>query len=121
MTQNGKLVGLKILLLEDELFIANALRDHFLLAGAELVEVASTVSGAVTLVEEYTFDGAVLDILLPEGDAGELASTLLGRGVRLVFHSGHSKTAEIEAIAPDAAFVQKPCDPEDLIGALLGG
>ncbi len=118
MADNRPLSGLKILLLEDELFISSALREHLMQAGAEVVETASSVAAAEASLGEIAFDAAILDIVLPDGDTRELASRLAADDVRIVFHSGHLRPDWLAVTAPDAVFLQKPSDADALVAAL---
>ncbi len=120
MADNRPLSGFKILLLEDELFISSALREHLVLAGAEVVEAASTIAAAEASLGEIAFDAAILDIVLPDGDTRELAGRLAADGVRIVFHSGHLRPDWLAVSAPDAIFLQKPSDADALVAALAG-
>ncbi len=120
MADNRPLSGFKILLLEDELFISSALREHLVLAGAETVEAASTIAAAEASLGEIAFDAAILDIVLPDGDTRELAGRLAADDVRIVFHSGHLRPDWLAVSAPDAIFLQKPSDADALVAALAG-
>ena len=120
MSEIGSLEGLRILLVEDELSIATMLREYLHLSGAEVVETASTLSGAMASIQEQEFDVAVLDFVLPDGNAVSFAETLTAKGVRIVFHSGHFLSDDVQATLPGATFAQKPCDPDTLIRAIAG-
>ena len=121
MAEDRPLDGFKILLLEDELFISSALKEHMTLAGADVVETASTIGSAEASLDEIEFDAAILDIVLPDGDTRDLARRLAADNVRVVFHSGHLQPEWIEEIVPDALFLQKPSDADALVAALANG
>ncbi len=121
MAEDQPLDGFKILLLEDELFISSALKEHMTLAGADVVETASTVGSAEASLDEIEFDAAILDIVLPDGDTRDLARRLAADDVRIVFHSGHLQPEWIAEIVPSALFLQKPSDADALVAALASG
>ncbi len=121
MAEDQPLDGFKILLLEDELFISSALKEHMTLAGADVVEAASTVGSAEASLDEIEFNAAILDIVLPDGDTRDLARRLAADDVRIVFHSGHLQPEWIAEIVPSALFLQKPSDADALVAALASG
>lgn len=121
MAEHRPLDGFKILLLEDELFISSALKEHMTLAGADIVETASTVGSAEASLDEVDFDAAVLDIVLPDGDTRDLARRLAADNVRIVFHSGHLQPEWVAEVVPEALFLQKPSAAEAIIAALAQG
>lgn len=119
MANPGELDGLTILILEDELAISSALRDFFLLSGARRVEVTSSVANAFELMEEIDFDAAVLDVLLPDGEAFGLAAELGNEGVALVFHTGHDFPGDRAFLTPMTSFVRKPSEPAALVASIV--
>ena len=64
------LSGIRVLIVEDEALVAATLSDAVENAGGEVVSVSHTVSEARELIRRLTFDVAVLDLHLPDGDAG---------------------------------------------------
>ena len=120
MAADRPLEGYSILLLEDELFIAAALREHLLMAGAAHVETPTTVSAAESCLSETKIDAAILDIVLPDGDTRRLAEKLAGQGVRVIFHSGHLRPEWLDGTLGDAIFLQKPSDADAIVAAVAG-
>ncbi|MEO0915552.1 MAG: response regulator [Pseudomonadota bacterium] len=115
MTDRPLLQDARILIVEDEIFIATALREYCLDAGAELAELSATVEQSLELIESMQFDLAVLDVEMPDGEVRPLAETLHNRGTRLLFHSGNSMPDELQAALPNAGFVMKPSPPDQLM------
>ncbi|MCY4179138.1 MAG: response regulator [Litoreibacter sp.] len=103
-----------ILLVEDELFIAMAMEEYLLAAGAKSVACARSLGDAWVACEQQTFDVAVLDIRLPDGSPVELAKHLIACGVALIFHSGHAD-ADLLKEFPSARFCSKPCAPTEIL------
>jgi CheY-like chemotaxis protein len=112
--------GRRIVIIEDEHILAQALRRALHDAGAEVVGMAATVEQALALLEASTdLDGALVDINLRGVLAYPVADALAGRGVPFVFTTGYSSP-----IIPDryrhVALLQKPFEPDELIAALFG-
>lgn len=118
MAGDSRLKGARILILDDELAIAMALRDYCLIAGAAHVDTSSTVQSAIELAQDQPYDAALLDLTLPDGSALGLASRLAEQGVRILFHSGKPLPEVVRKTFPQAIFMQKPSDPDALIDAL---
>jgi DNA-binding response OmpR family regulator len=70
---------MRVLLIEDDLAFAEALRDSFL--GAEIAcEHVPTAQVAEELLESYAFDAVILDLGLPDDDGLNLLERLRERG-----------------------------------------
>ena len=87
--QHG-MAGKRVLVAEDEYFIAKSLVRDLEKAGAAVVGPVATVAEALDLVRSGALDGAVLDINLRGEMAFAVADLLLDRGIPLVFASGYS-------------------------------
>lgn len=110
--------GLRILVIEDEHIVAEALSRCLRTSGAEIVGPAATVEQALTLLETSDrIDGALLDIDLRGIRAFAVADDLIARGVPFVFATGY------ETMIPDryrhVAVVQKPFDVAETAAALF--
>jgi DNA-binding NtrC family response regulator len=108
------LAGKRILLVEDEFFIAMALEEYLADSGSQHVESVGTLADAEALARRDSFDAAILDIRLPDGETYGLASELIPEGCAVVFHSGHAEEKQINAI-PSSYFCSKPCAADHLI------
>jgi CheY-like chemotaxis protein len=93
MSQNAhhyrasSLLGLKILIVEDEFFTAAALAEYLRDAGAKSADSAATVAEGKLLVEQSFFAGAILDIRLGRELVFPLADRLDEKRIPFVFHS----------------------------------
>jgi CheY-like chemotaxis protein len=109
----------RILIVEDEHMLARALSRALHEMGADVVGMAATVEQALALLEATEVDGALVDINLRGVRAYAVADALAGRGVPFVFTTGYSSP-----IIPDrhrhVPVLQKPFDPQEIIGALFG-
>ncbi|SHJ18087.1 CheY chemotaxis protein or a CheY-like REC (receiver) domain [Roseomonas rosea] len=90
-TAAGPLVGRRILIVEDEYLIAEAMEEWLSGAGAKVVGPVPSVEQAFELIEEpeKVLDGAVLDVNLGRGEtAYPVADRLNERGVPYLFATG---------------------------------
>ncbi|MBP0444626.1 response regulator [Roseomonas sp. SSH11] len=87
----GPLAGRRILVVEDEYFIAEAMEEWLIGAGVEVVGPVPGVEQALRLIGEpgKVLDGAVLDVNLGRGEtAYAIADRLNERGVPYLFATG---------------------------------
>jgi DNA-binding response OmpR family regulator len=70
----------KVLLVEDEVRLAEAVRDG-LVAEGYAVDVAHTGEDALWFGREYTYDAVILDIMLPDLDGFAICESLRAAGV----------------------------------------
>jgi CheY-like chemotaxis protein len=115
-----KLVGKRILLVEDEYFIVQDLERAFRSAGAIIIGPAASLTEALRLLASSgPLDGAVLDINLQGELVYPLADALLNRGVAFVFSTGYDREA-IPARFDMIVRCEKPTSPEQVAKALFG-
>ena len=81
--------GKRILIVEDEFFIALVVEEALQSAGYVTVGPIATLSKAIVAADTAEFDAAVLDINLNGEMAYPVAEKLLARGKRLVFTTGY--------------------------------
>lgn len=91
--------GFRVLIVEDEYFLAQDLADYFQAAGAEVLGPAATVAQALTLLNTVEIQGAVLDINLRGERVYPVANVLRQRNVPFVFASGYGGELEPTAYA----------------------
>jgi CheY-like chemotaxis protein len=119
-TNSHRLQGLRILVAEDEYFIAEEIVEFFETAGASVIGPAQTVGDALALVTDgKALHGAVLDICLHREMVYPVADELTKRGVPFVFTTGYDKST-LPARFSAVARCEKPVDPDQILGALLG-
>lgn len=119
MAVTNTLASRRVLLVEDEYFIAAELHTALASRGAEVVGPAATVTDALALIAEAGhLDGAVLDINLRGELAYEVADALLTRDIPFVFTTGYD-----EAVIPprflDVVRCEKPANPVKVAEALF--
>jgi DNA-binding NtrC family response regulator len=111
------LKGARILIVEDEYYLAEDLADALKRAGAEVVGPVGSLSQAEAPVGAGGLDGALIDMNLRGEPAFDLAERLQDAGVPFVIVSGYSR----EALPPSLAEVprlEKPVDSAHAVTAL---
>lgn len=112
----AELTGAKVLVVEDEVFIALELQMLLEDAGAR-VRVADDLEGGLVAAENG-LDVAVLDVRLRGRDVFPVADRLVKRGKPFLFHSGHADTRALEEQYDGAIALSKPARPQELIDAV---
>jgi len=87
-----ELRGRRVLIVEDEYSIAEALRQLLQESGAEVIGPYADFRQAMAQVKSDGFDVAILDIDLRGASAIPIADELLDRGIPFVFATGYSKS-----------------------------
>lgn len=113
-----EVAGRRVLLVEDDYFIADELAQWLRNAGAEVIGPVGTLSEALHLLDSHPLDGAILDINLRGELAYPLADALISRGTPLVFSTGYDESAIPERYC-DVTRCEKPLDPATVTRALL--
>jgi DNA-binding response OmpR family regulator len=115
-----RLLGKRILIVEDEALVAFELQLAFEEEGAEVVGPTMSLMKALEAVAyEAAIDLAVLDVDLAGEDVYPVAELLLQRRVPFAFHTGHGSRSELTALFPGTTTFIKPTLPEVLIAHLL--
>lgn len=120
MPGQERLDPLRVLVVEDEYFIADDISRALIRHGAEVVGPVPTVEEARALLASHALDLAVLDINLRGELVYSLVDELNRRGVPMVFATGYD-TAAIPAEHGAIPAWSKPFDYEalaDLLPAL---
>lgn len=108
------LTGLRVLVIEDDYFIAeeicSTLRGH----GAEIVGPAPDVAKGLQLVKNETIDCAVLDINLQGNLAYGIASELRTRGIPAIFATGYDVSVLPREFS-DSIRLEKPVNLSTLL------
>jgi DNA-binding response OmpR family regulator len=106
----------RILVVDDEVLIAEMLGDWLIDLGYEVAGPAYSVDRALAVIAQGDpLDGAILDVTLGGGDSYPIAEELRRRRVQFVFVTGH------DALAPQfhgATTLTKPFDFDALKATL---
>ena len=117
-SQAGALSNRRVLVVEDEYFIADDMAKALRTLGAEVVGPAPTREKALDLVaSEPRIDAAVLDINLKGESVFPVAEMLEQRGVPFVFATGYDAASVPERYQGVPRW-EKPFNPGDLARAL---
>ena len=111
------LEGRRILVVEDEPFIALTLEDMLTELGCVVAGMASKVADALNLIEREVIDGAVLDVNLGSQKIDPVADALATNETPFVFTTGYGR-AGVPPGHQERGVVQKPFRLDDLAQAL---
>jgi PAS domain S-box-containing protein len=109
--------GLRFLVVEDESLIALDLVDRLEKLGAETQSV-STEDESLALIEQDTFDCALLDANLHGRSVEAVAAALTRRKISFVFVTGYGR-AGLPAAFTQAPALAKPVSDEQLLEAVM--
>ena len=106
----------RVLVVEDESFLATLIEDILLAAGYRVIK-AARVDAALEIVRDTELHAALLDINLNGVEVFPVAAELRKRGVPFVFASGYGREG-LPADFADSLVVQKPYLPDGITAAL---
>src|SRR5215467_6991954 len=84
----GRLVGKRVLIVEDNNIIAMDLAQELASEGVKVFGPVATTADALDMVESNDLDGGILDIKLSDRLAFPVADALADRGIPFVFATG---------------------------------
>lgn len=114
------LAGRRLLIVEDEYFLADDLASTLRAEGAEVVGLASNVDAALEMLESAgVIDGAVVDLNLQGEMAYPVADALRAQNIPFVFATGYDLTA-IEPGYRDLPRCEKPVKAQRIAQLLFG-
>ena len=109
------LLGITVLVVEDEFLIALDTSQTMTDAGADKVLTARSCSEAVSLLDTGRCDVAILDVHLHSETSFELADLLADRSIPFVFATGYYDKAIIPERHGAAQVIQKPFRDGELV------
>lgn len=117
--ENVRLVGRRVLVVEDEYFLANDIARALAAAGADIVGPVPKLNEALSvLAASDDIDGAVLDINLRGEAVYPLANALRARNIPFCFATGYDG-ASLPLEYRDVPHWTKPLDPRALVAGLI--
>ena len=119
-TPDTPLRGKRILVVEDEYFIAKSLARDLQQAGADVLGPVPTVADAMALIDAGSVDAAVLDVNLRGEMAYPVADALTERRVPFVLATGYSADA-LPVRYASLPRCDKPVAADALVAALFPG
>lgn len=114
-----RLLGKRVLIVEDEALLALELQFAFEDEGADVLGPAMSLESAMTLAGSEEIDIAVLDVDIAGHEVYPVAAVLQQRGVPFIFHTAHGSRIELAALFPGAITCMKPTMPDTLVTQLL--
>ncbi len=110
--------GMRVLVAEDEEFVAETLQEELIFFGAQVLGPVLTLKSALAFVaSEPHIDAAILDVNLSGEMVFELADLLTAREVPFIFTSGYQRHTLPEKYRGVKSCV-KPYSIEDVVQAL---
>lgn len=113
-SQSLDLAGSRVLLVEDEYYIADDLRRTLLAAGAEVLGPYATVKKAREALDLEKFDCAVIDLNLHGESALPIADRLSEQGKSFAIATGYGSAAVPDRFK-QVPRIEKPFDPSALL------
>jgi DNA-binding response OmpR family regulator len=117
MTRLVSLRGLRILLVEDEYFLADEMAELLRDRGAEILGPFARVQPALTAVKRDPVHAALLDVRLDGETSESLASVLTARGVPVLLVTGYER-AQLPVGMRSLPSLRKPFSPAGLLAAV---
>ena len=117
MTDTGKLKGLRVLVVEDEMMVSMLIEDMLGDLGCTVIGPASRLDEAMELAAAGEIDCAVLDVNLGGQPIFPLADLLRERGQPFAFATGYGD-AGLRDVDKGSPVLQKPFREGDLARVL---
>jgi DNA-binding response OmpR family regulator len=114
---DSRIQGIRILIVEDEPFIAFDLMMAIEDAGAVAIGPAATVAEAIDFLQTERPDAAIADVHLPDGTIAAFLDAL-PPGVPVVVHTGVGLPTDVRARHPGVPVYSKPTAPSILLARL---
>jgi len=107
----------RILIVEDEPFVALSLVDALSELGFDVAGCVADVAAAIAFIGREHIDGALLDVHLGSQRVDPVADLLAARACPFIFTTGLGRV-DVPAAHADRAFLQKPFGTADLASML---
>jgi DNA-binding response OmpR family regulator len=111
------LAGLRVLVVEDDYFIADEICSTLRAGGAEVLGPSPDIEHGLDMVRNERLDCAVLDINLHGALAFNLADELRQRGTPSIFATGYDQSVLPGAFS-DSVRLEKPVNLSELLRAV---
>jgi PAS domain S-box-containing protein len=109
--------GRRVLIVEDEMFVAILLEDMLAELGHKVAGMAARVATAMPLLDTLDFDFAILDVNLAGEMSFPIADLLAEKGVPYLFSTGYGRPGIVAAHA-NRPVLSKPFSSDDLQSAI---
>ena len=115
----GLLAGMRVLVVEDDDIVATDVTDVIERADGEVVGPVKSIKEAGRVVKTDTFDVAVLDINLADGEVTPVLESLYARKVPMLVYTGTALPEGVARRHPDLTVLDKPVLPARLLGEII--
>jgi DNA-binding response OmpR family regulator len=112
--RHNRLSGCRVLIVEDEYFLANDLEEALKSHGASIVGPFGDFDAAYRRAARDHFDVAIIDINLRSETAYPIADELVRQRIPFVFYTGYASNVIPERFA-GVKLWRKPFDPLELV------
>ena len=120
MTRTADLSGKKILVVEDEYYLATDIARALTAAGAKVLGPCPDAESALDVLSDEAPSGVLLDINLGDGADFRVAAALAKRQIPFIFATGYDPEV-IPAEFSSIKCLHKPLRLNDIVQALGGG
>lgn len=110
----------RVLVVEDEYFIADAMERGLRREGAIVLGPAPSVAEALALLGKEAVDAAILDLNLGDEKTYPIAEALAARGVPFLFTTGYD-ASDVPPAWRHVPRLEKPVDVATIVRALGSG
>jgi CheY-like chemotaxis protein len=117
--KSSKEQGRRVLVVEDEVFVAMYLEDMLISLGFTVVGPAGRLAEGLQLAKASEFDVAILDVNLAGEFSYPIADALTARGIPYIFATGYGSRGLDQAHRSKGA-LRKPFGAKELTQALAG-
>ena len=109
---------MRLLVVEDNMIIALDLEEMLTRGGAASVDVVSSVSEALRILDRLDIDAAILDLNLGAENSIPVADRLHSKNIPFVFATGYGERASIPEHLAGAPIMDKPYNEGTINDAL---
>lgn len=110
-------VKARVLVVEDEFFIAREIADELEAVGFTVLGPCPTVQKALAMLDESQCNAAILDVSLRNGNSLQVVQALARQAIPFIVLTGFSQN-QLPPEMAGAPVLAKPLHPKDLIHAL---
>ncbi len=103
----------RILVVEDDFFLALGVKDALTAIGAKVVGPESRLAPALAIARSAELGGAVLDVRINRDTTEEVAAVLIGRSIPLILVTGYD-AGQLPAALQGVPRLGKPVDAQSL-------
>lgn len=110
MPEHSRLKGMRILVVEDTLLVAEVISEMLQANGCEVIGPVARLAQALELAHAEPLDGAMLDVNLAGEPCFPVAAALAARGIPFIFLTGYDDAGVFPARYREVPRLAKPFD-----------